>query len=447
VEESIIIRPQPTQERFLTSPADIAIYGGAAGGGKSFALLLEPIRHYHRPGFYGVIFRRQSTQIKNEGGLWDESEQLYPNLSAIGSRHQLIWTFPSGARLRFAHLEHEQDKFGWMGAQVAFIGFDELTHFTEGQFWYLLSRNRSTCGVKPYVRATCNPDPDSFVAELVRWWIDQQTGFAIPERAGVVRWFVRRGDDLVWADSKPELLAQFGDSVHPKSLTFIPANIQDNPLLLERDPGYLANLSALPRIDRERLLNGNWMVRPSAGLFFKRQWLEVVGAAPESCNVVRYWDRAATEPRAGTDPDWTVGLRMSCGPRETFYIEDVVRFRGTPAKVEEAIRNTAQTDGYQVRIILEQDPGQAGVAEASYYIRALAGYSVYAVPATKAKETRVRPVSAQAEGGNVKLVSGSWNEPFLRELENFPDGAHDDQVDALSGAFNELTSVPPVMFA
>ena len=76
--------------------------------------------------------------------------------------------------MRFAHLEYEQDKFGWMGAQVTFIGFDELIHFTEGQFWYLLSRNRSTCGIKPHIRATCNPDPDSFVADLVKWWIDPQ---------------------------------------------------------------------------------------------------------------------------------------------------------------------------------------------------------------------------------------------------------------------------------
>ena len=442
-----VIRPQAAQERFLTSPADIAIYGGAAGGGKSFALLLEVIRHHHRPGFFGVIFRRQATQIKNEGGLWDQSESLYHYLSAIGSRHQLTWTFPSGARLRFAHLEYEADKFGWMGSQVAFIGFDELTHFTEGQFWYLLSRNRSTCGVRPYVRATCNPDPDSFVLDLVKWWIDPQTGFAIPERAGVLRWFARQGDDLVWADSRDALIADLGPGVQPKSLSFIPASVQDNPILLERDPGYLANLMALPRIDRERLLNGNWLVRPSAGLFFKRQWLGVVGAAPVTRNVVRYWDRAATEPRAGTDPDWTAGVRMSRSPNGVFYVEDVVRFRGSPAKVEEVVRNTAAADGKHVRIGIEQDPGSAGVAEASYYVRALAGYAVKVRTVSRAKEVRARPVSAQVEGANVKLVTGPWNEVFIRELENFPDGAHDDQVDALSGAFNALVEARPLFVA
>jgi predicted phage terminase large subunit-like protein len=263
----------------------------------------------------------------------------------------------------------------------------------------------------------------------------------------VLRWFIRQGDDLVWADSRDELLSRYGEATYPKSLTFIPASIHDNAILLEKDPGYLANLTALPRIDRERLLNGNWLVRPSAGLFFKRSWLEIVPEAPASKNVIRYWDRAATEAKPGTDPDWTVGLRMSKASTGIYYVEDVVRFRGTPAKVEEAVRNTAAADGKDVRIGIEKDPGQAGVAEASYYVRALAGYSVHTFPVTKDKQTRVRPASAQAEGGNIKLVRGPWNDAFVRELENFPDAAHDDQVDALSGAFNALTNYRRILVA
>jgi predicted phage terminase large subunit-like protein len=261
-----------------------------------------------------------------------------------------------------------------------------------------------------------------------------------------VRWFLRRGDDLVWADSKEELLNQFGATEFPKSLTFIPASIRDNRILLAKDPGYMANLTALPRIDRERLLEGNWKVRPSSGLFFKRPWFEIVEVAPVSNNQLRYWDRAATEPRAGTDPDWTVGLRMSRATNGIFYVEDAVRLRGTPARVEEAIRNTARVDGPQVRIVLEQDPGQAGIAEASYYVRALAGYDVRTVRVDRDKETRARPASAQVEAGNVKLVRGPWNEALIQELENFPDGAHDDQVDALSGAFNALLATPPMFY-
>src|SRR5690606_2742766 len=168
--EQQIIAPQPgPQTAFLSTSADIAIYGGAAGGGKSWALLLEPLRHIHNPKFGGVIFRRESKQVTNEGGLWDESEKIYPLVGAKPRVGDLQWVFPSGCCLTFAHLQHETDKLSWQGSQIAFIGFDELTHFTRTQFFYMLSRNRSLCGVAPYIRATTNPDADSWVAEFIAW--------------------------------------------------------------------------------------------------------------------------------------------------------------------------------------------------------------------------------------------------------------------------------------
>ena len=91
------------------------------------------------------------------------------------------WRFLSGAKVTFAHMLYEKDKYSWQGSQICFLGFDELCHFSENQFFYMLSRNRSVCGVKPYVRATCNPDVDSWVANFISWWIDQETGYPIPE--------------------------------------------------------------------------------------------------------------------------------------------------------------------------------------------------------------------------------------------------------------------------
>ena len=196
------IRPQPgAQERFLACPADIAIYGGAAGGGKSFGLLLEPLRHIANKEFGGVIFRRTSPQITNEGALWDEAGKLYPLVGGDARVGSLEYHFPTKACISFRHLQQESTIYDWQGAQVPFIGFDELTHFTRGQFFYLLSRNRSTCGVKPYIRATCNPDADSWVAEFIAWWIDPETGLPIPERAGVVRYLIRVNDTIVWGES------------------------------------------------------------------------------------------------------------------------------------------------------------------------------------------------------------------------------------------------------
>ena len=173
-----MIRPQPGfQQLFLSSSADIVIGGGAAGGGKSFALLMESLRHASVPGFRAVIFRRTTPQIKNAGGLWDVSKELFLKLrdgsgrSAISTEQPPKWTFPSGSTLLFSHLEHEQDKHSWDGSQIALLGLDELIHFLETQFWYMVGRNRSTCGVRPYIRATTNPQTAGWVKRFIGWWL------------------------------------------------------------------------------------------------------------------------------------------------------------------------------------------------------------------------------------------------------------------------------------
>lgn len=437
-----VIRPQKgPQEAFLSTPADIAIYGGGAGGGKTWALLLEPLRHVANPLFGAVIFRRTSPQITNEGALWDEASKLYPPIGADPRIGDLAYRFPSGSTVGFAHLQHEKDKLNWQGAQVPLICFDELTHFSQSQFWYLLSRNRSMCGVRPYVRGTCNPDADSWVADLIGWWIDQGTGLPIPERAGIIRWFARVNDALVWGDTKGELLARYPD-IPPKSLTFIPASLFDNAALMAADPGYRANLMALPLVDRERLLGGNWKIRPAAGLYFQRTWCEVVDAVPSGLVRVRGWDLAATEASEGSDPDWTAGTRIGKAPGNVFYVEDHRRVRGSPGKVEVFVKNTASDDGRGVTISIPQDPGAAGKAQALAFTKLLAGYTVRTSPETGDKVTRFGPFSAQAEAGNVKVVRGPWNEHWFSALEAFPEGKHDDDADSTSRAFSMLIAPP-----
>src|ERR1035441_6735875 len=219
METTVEIRPQAgPQETFLKCAADIAIMGGSAGGGKTMSLLLEPLYHVGNPKFRGVIFRRTVPMIRLEGGLWDTSLQLYPQFGATPLSQTLEWRFPGGARLKMAGMEHEADRLALQGSQIPFIAFDEICQFTGPQFWYMLSRNRSMSGIRAYVRGTCNPDPDNFIRFLIAWWINPDTGLAIKERSGVLRWFVRRGDDLHWADKKAELLKQFGADCGPKSL-------------------------------------------------------------------------------------------------------------------------------------------------------------------------------------------------------------------------------------
>lgn len=438
------IRPQPgPQEHFLASSADIAIYGGAAGGGKTWALLLEPLRHIGNKDFGAVFFRRSTVQVRNEGGLWDESTKLYPDLGGTPKEHVLSWAFPSGASVSMAHLEHDKTVLNYQGSQIPLILFDELTHFSQKQFWYMLSRNRSMSGVRPYVRATCNPDADSWVAQFIEWWIDQDTGLPIPDRSGVLRWFVRINDALKWADIPEELEAKH-PGIPPKSVTFIAASLTDNKALMDADPGYMANLLALPKVDRERLLGGNWKIRPASGLLFKRSWVRVVDAAPTDLRIVRGWDLAGTPATDGTDPDWTAGTKIGVSKSTGRYIVlDHVRDRDTPHKVEALIANTASLDGRGVEISLPQDPGQAGKAQVATLIRMLAGYTARATPETGDKQTRFGPFSAQCEAGNVDVLRGAWNETWFSQLEAFPEASHDDDADSTARAFNALSLAPP----
>jgi predicted phage terminase large subunit-like protein len=436
-------RPQSgPQSQFCASIADVVIYGGARGGGKSWSLVFEAARNIKIPGYNAILFRRTSPELTGGGSIWEESQKIYPWLGGRPRENVLDWVFPSGARIEFSHLQYAKDAAAHQSKQYALICFDELTHFTESQFWFLMSSNRSTCGVRPYIRAATNPDPDSWVRRLIDWWIGDD-GFAIPERSGVVRWFVRSGDDLHWADSPEPLRAMYPDQPC-LSLTFIPATLDDNKALTDADPTYRGKLLALPRVLRERFLGGNWDVRPSAGMYFQRSFFEVVDEMPaEVVRRVRGWDKAASKPTPEhPDPDWTAGVRYSKTPAGIFFIEHIERFREGPAGTESRIVNTTTGDGPLVHSVHWQDPGAAGKTEVDHYARLLSGYVVKSHRASKDKVTFCEPVSAQAEHGNVKVVRGEWNEPFFREAEAFPpepNKGHDDQIDGLSVSHLEIT--------
>lgn len=440
----LVVRPNPgPQWDFIASDADIAIFGGAAGGGKTYGMLLDPLKRRDIPGFDAMVFRRVGAQISLPGGLWSSSVKLYPMVGGTGFPGKRTWRWPNGFTVSFRHLEDEAAIGALQGSQIPYIGFDELTHFTREQFLFLLSRNRSMTGIPGQIRATCNADSTSWVKDFIGWWLDSDGRYPDQSKSGRLRWMARDGDDIVWYGTKAEAEARHG-RFSANSVTFIPARITDNQPLMETDPSYLTKLRGLGHVLRQQLEFGDWRIRNSAGMIFRREWFPIVRAATVEGTAIRYWDRASK--KAGTDdsdmtgPDWTVGVRMRKTPAGRYVIEHVVRMRGTPGEVETAIRNTASQDGPSVMIGIEQDPGQAGVAEASYHVRNLPGYNVRTFPVTKAKLVRAGPLSAQCEAGNVSIVEGQWNDAFLRVLEAFPDGPKDDDVDAASGAFNALQS-------
>lgn len=434
-----LIRPQAgPQMAFLTSDADIAIFGGAAGSGKSWALLLEALRYPSKvPGFDTVVFRRNTTDLRRPGGLWSESMKVFPHAKGFPIQHRLEWRWPSKGTIKLSHLEYEHTVLDWHGSQIGCLCFDELTTFLKSQFFYLLSRNRSTTGVRPYVRASCNADAGSWVADLIAWWIDQRTGYPIPERSGVIRYFVRANDDtLTWFDTKREAMLATGRSSETiKSLTFVAAKLADNPALMRNDPAYLGNLMMLPQVERERLLNGNWHIRPSAGLYFNRSWVQVVDIPLATAITARGWDLAATKETPDNDPDWTTCTKIGRTLDGRYIVLDHRRMRGTPFEVERMIRNTSSHDGFGCTIGLPQDPGQAGKAQIASLVTMLAGYPIEYSPETGEKITRFSPFSAQAEVGNVLVLRGDWNEVWFQQLEGFPELPHDDDVDSTSRAF------------
>ncbi|HSN01985.1 MAG TPA: terminase family protein [Acidimicrobiales bacterium] len=332
------IQPQPgPQSEFLASSADIAVYGGSAGGGKSWALLVEPLRHIMTvPGFNAVIFRRTYPEITNPGGLWDQSSELYTPLGATPRQGNLDWTFPPhGNAISFRHLQHEANKYQWQGTEVAFFGFDELSHFTESQFTYVaLSRGRSTCGVRPYVRATTNPDP-GWVKAFLAPWVDRE--FPAPARSGEVRHFVREQGKLVWVEPGHQ---------DAKSLSFVRASIYDNRVLLTRNPEYLASLKALLPVERARLLDGDWDVRRE-GLVYPDFESCVVAGEPAASPDVGGIDFGFTNPFACVwghlDHDgclWITGcryVRQCTLPVHAEAIPRGVRYWCDPAQPESRV--------------------------------------------------------------------------------------------------------------
>jgi len=415
-------------------------------------------------------------QIMNNGSLWDASHNLYKLFPGAVPRKnpRPHWIFPSGAKVSFAHLERNDTVHDFQGTEICLIEFDELTHFTEHQFFYMLSRNRSTCGVKPYIRASCNPDPDSFVKKLILWWLDENGEYADPKKSGVIRYFARIGEEIVWGDTReevyrhPEVKAAF-EKTRAKlasegveytlkdfilSFTFIASSIFDNKKLLALNPGYLSSLESMSTVERERLLKGNWKIRPSAGLMFKRAQIPdgaMLDKIPDDVvQWVRAWDLAATPKDEDGEAAYTAGVLMGKRRNGRYVVADVINQQLSAEEVRRLIKNTAIADKakfkrYKVR--LPQDPGQAGKDQAQNFIKYLAGFIVKCERESGDKVTRAEPWAAQWQAGNFDIVIGSWNDMFFNQLESFPEGKWKDMVDAGSSAFAELekanVSAPP----
>jgi predicted phage terminase large subunit-like protein len=409
--------PHVKQAAFLSLHHREALYGGAAGGGKSEALLMAALQYVDVPGYAALLLRRTFRDLNQPGALIPRSKEWLSGTGAKWNDNDSRWTFPSGATLTFGYLAHEDDKLQYQGAEYHFVGWDELTQFTETQYRYVsFSRGRRTVdlNVPIRVRAASNPGGPGHD------WVKQRFGL-----------YREQGEP----PASPYVCHR-ATWTHPGRV-FIPAKVRDNPSL-DADE-YLGSLEELDHHTRRQLSEGDWDSAPPGDLF-RRGWFEIVDVIPPGCKWIRYWDQAATEPSdANPDPDYSVGLRMGKHPNGTLYVEDVVRDRLRPKGVETLAKTAAERDGPGTAVWLEEEPGSSGKAVVSHWIEdVLPDRAVKGLRSTGSKFDRASVVSSKAEHGLIKLKRAAWNTAFLDELEAFTatdEHAHDDQVDGLSGAY------------
>lgn len=380
----------------------------------SDALLMGALQYVDVPGYAAILFRNSYADLMLPGALMDRFKEWmddYPEVS--GSTNSSTWTFPSGARVTFGYLNKVDDHLRYKGAECQYLGFDELTEIREQHYRYLLSRLRKPshgplAKVPLRARSASNPAPN---------WVR--------------RYFIEEGPS--------------------KGRIYVPAGVDDNPHVEKKS--YAEALARLSPVDFARLSKGDWYAEESGNLF-DRDDFEIIGMdqVPDRAfeNVVRYWDLAGTKPSdAYPDPDYTVGVKASIVDG-FFFILDIRRFREEAHDVERLIAQTAMEDGPSVKIRMEKDPGQAGKSQISHYGRhVLLGYDFDGNPVNKNKPQRVSLWAPKVKRKEMILVRGNWVTEFIDEAMSFDpspesnktSNIHDDQMDAVSGAFEVLTGI------
>lgn len=400
--------PSINQKVFLRTNALEALFGGAAGGGKSSALLMAAMQYVDVPNYSAILFRRTFADLSLPGALMDRFKSWISNYDDVHwNSNTFIATFPSGARISFGYLNNANDYLRYKGSEFQFIGMDEVTEIRESDYRYLFSRLRRPASgdiskVPLRMRAASNPAPN---------WVRQR--------------FIVEGRE--------------------QGRIFVPSRLTDNPGIDAES--YRQSLSALDPVERRRLEEGDWWSTTLGSLFDRTSFIIIDSSElPQinsSARIIRFWDMAATEPSSSNpDPDWTVGTLMMFDAGIA-YVLDVRRARVRGEKVEQLIAQTAMEDGITVSIRMEQEPGSSGKALVDQYARyVLPGYDFGAIRATGDKETRARPFAAAVANGNVRLVRGPWITAWLDEFASFPEACeHDDQVDSAVGAYTYLAGL------
>jgi len=452
VEPYFVHIPHPAQQVFLLmNNVREVMYGGSAGGGKSDALLMGALQYVDVPGYSALILRRTWPDLNAPNSILDRMKQWMAGLDVRKVDEGRQWIFPSGARIQFGYAQRKDEVVNkFQSAEYQYVGFDELTQFSEDIYTYMFSRVR-----RPSVSClNCSTNVQRYRSKSMVFWAHKNNSKnchkLVPDPKVLAQYAPSRKNGMTVFDvplrnrsaTNPGgyghqwVKARFiTEATRKKGAIFVPARLSDNPSLDQES--YKDSLSHLLPVDRERLLNGDWDVEEE-GNFFARTWFRPITEAPVDVQRrVRFWDLAASEADAA---DFTAGALVALTHAGTWVIEDIKRFKGSPGKVEALIKQTAMTDGVGVGIRMEQEPGSSGVNVIDNYRRnVLSGFDFKGIRSTGNKAERAAVVSSAAEAGNVAMLMGEWNVPFLDEATLFPGGAHDDQVDSVAGAINDIS--------
>jgi len=427
--------PSIKQTAFLLLNCLDAFFGGAAGGGKSDALLMAALQYVDVPGYNALLLRDTYANLVKPEGLLDRANEWLAGTDARWEGEMKAYRFPSTATLSFGYLDGPRDHFNYQGPAYQFVGIDEVVGTREHQANYLFSRLRKKM-------------PESYLKDLRKFPLFEDT-----EEKELQSYYEAYKNLPIRfrAASNPPRLEQLergswvkdkyvDEQTREKGVVYIPSKIADNPHIDAKE--YRKTLAKLDPITRKQLEDGDWEVQ-TAGRFFSRAWFKIVDKMPPAEEVyygLRRWDLASTEEDPKKDPAYTVGLRMYRTNYGQYFIDSVVRARLSPRNVEVIVRQTADMDGRGFPIRMEQEPGSSGVHVMDHFHRnILPEFDFREDKKIGSKISEAGPFASQAEAGNVYLVNGPWVKDFLDEVEVFPDGKFKDQVDAASGAYNELS--------
>lgn len=342
------------QEKFLGTNADITIFGGSRGGGKTFALLVEPLKDVMNPFLNAIILREEKDDLEN---IVNESTKLYSQFGRYNkSKDDMTWNFDSGAKMHFGIYSQDLTSFKkkYQGKQYAYIGIDEITHIPYAKFKYLMTDNRNAKGIRNRLFGTCNPDPDSWVRKFIDWWIGED-GFPIDERDGIIRYCFMEGstpNSIIWGNTPEEVYEQCKNTIDSlwkkeyeklgfnkismfiKSVTFIYGKLEENLKLITSDPNYVANLAQQDSTQRSRDLGGNWDVRSGGDEMLTMEHMERFFRNPSQASAPDSPGRRASADIAFTGGDSLV-MWLWIG----WHIQDVFVCRNDPKTTVALVQN------------------------------------------------------------------------------------------------------------